>query len=256
MAAFRHNPAGKSRGKSSNKKHSTSRKYVRRGRTMRVGKYKRRGRTARGGKYKRRGRTARRSQSGGVGFNGMRSIINDGNYSINIVGFQPGTTIGEIASSCLRQLTCPSITTFDTLTEVQQGAMDDLYRRAQTVGKSPGASVDAIRITQNINGVKISGIITVDMLLRGLLLNPNCPEGVPCANTRPVLWMMSSPPSADPVLPNGFSMESENTVLTDSDSMLTWPVRDILPTIGAPPMMRDPVDDLADTMSSLKIKNE
>lgn len=253
MTAFRQTSVGKSRGKSSNKKRSTSRKYVRRGRTMRVGKYKRRGRTARGGKYKRRGRTARRSQSGGVGFNGMRDIINSGNYSIKIVGFQPGTTIGEIASSCLRRLTCPSITIFDKLTDPQQDAMGDLYRRAQTVGKSNGASVDAIRITQNINGESISGIITVDMLLRGLLLKPNCPEGVPCANARPVLWMMSSPPDADPVLPNGFSSDSENTVLTDSDSMLTWPVRDVLPTIGAPPMMRDPVDDLVTSMAHIKI---
>lgn len=260
MTAFRQTPAGKSRGKSSNKKSGTSRKYKMHRRTMRVGKYKRRGRTARGGKYKKRGRTARRSQSGGVGFNGMRDTINDGNYSIKIFQYQSGTTIQEIQFNCFKQLTCTNPTTFEILTEPQQSAMEELYHQAQTVGirnrQDPDGKVDAIRITQNIDGEKISAIITVDMLLKGLLVKPNCPEGLPCTNTRPVLWMMSSPPGAEPVLPNGFSLDSENTVLADPDSRLTWPYRENLLAIGSEVMERDPVDDLAASMSGLKIKNE
>lgn len=224
---------------------------------MRVGKYKRRGRTARGGKYKRRGRTARRSQSGGDDLDDMLATINSGNYSIKIVGFQPGTTIGEIASSCLRQLTCPPMTTFETLTVPQQEAMSDLHHRAQLRRDAVGStSVDAIRITQNINGESISAIITVDMLLSGLMVNPNCPAGVPCVNTRPVLWMMSSPPGTDPVLPNGFSLDSENTVLTDADSTLTWPDRDNRPALTAQIMAdRDEVDGLDGLTSNISRLN-
>jgi len=263
MTAFRQSPAGKFRGKSSNKKRVTSRKYMRRGRTMRVGKYKRRGRTARGGKYKRRGRTARRWQSGGDDLDDMRETIASGNYSIKIFQYQPDTTIQEIQLNCLRQLTCPNPTIIDTLDGPQQMAMSELLRRAQAVGMSEGEQVDAIRITQNVNGERISAIVTVDMLLTGFVVIPRCPAGVPCANTRPVLWMMASPPTTHPVLPNGFSLDSENTVLTyeqenptdGSDPlMLTWPDRGNRPAIRAATMDRDPIDDLVTSMSAMRLK--
>jgi hypothetical protein len=75
--------------------------------------------------------------------------------------------------------------------------------------------------------------------------------------------MMASPPTTHPVLPNGFSLDSENTVLTyeqenptdGSDPlMLTWPDRGNRPAIRAATMDRDPIDDLVTSMSAMRLK--
>ena len=67
---------------------------------------------------------------------------------------------------------------------------------------------------------------------------------------------MSSPPGTDPVLPNGFSLDSENTVLTDADSTLTWPDRDNRPALRAQIMEdRDEVDGLDGLTSNISRLN-